>query len=62
MTGDVNGNGFADFTIELTGSYKLKGTDLMVSNSVIGTQASWDSATAPLVLDYARFHRDYYLV
>ncbi len=62
MTGDVNGDGFAYFTIELTGSYKLKGTDVVVSNLVIGTQASWDSATAPLVLDYARFHSDYYLV
>jgi len=62
VTGDVNGDGLADFTIELAGSYKLKGTDLMVSNSVIGTQAEWDSATAPLVLDYARFHSDYYLV
>ncbi len=61
VTGDTTGDGLADFIIELSGSYKIKGTDVVVSSSVIGTQASWDSATAPLMLDYARFHSDYYL-
>ena len=62
VTGDTNGNGYADFAIELSGSYKLKGTDLLVSNSVIGTQADWTAATAPAVLNYAQFHSDYYIV
>jgi Ca2+-binding RTX toxin-like protein len=56
VEGDTNGDGRADFVIEMSGSYKLTNADMLVSASVITAQAQWASATGGL--DYNHFHQD----
>ena len=56
VMGDTNNVPGADFTIELTGSYKLKGTDVV--SSLIATVNDWASVTGGL--DYTRFHQDHF--
>lgn len=56
VVGDTNGIPGADFAIEMTGSYKLKGTDFL--QSFVTSQTEWSAATGGL--DYARFHQDHF--
>ena len=56
LEGDVNGDGVADWVIEMSGSYKLKGTDLVVGGSLVESVASWNSATSSL--NWGQHHSD----
>jgi Ca2+-binding RTX toxin-like protein len=56
LEGDTNGDGAADFVIELTGAYKLTGTDFLVSQSLLTAQGQWTTATGGL--DWSHFHND----
>jgi VCBS repeat-containing protein len=56
LEGDVNGDGRADFVIEMSGSHKLKVTDFVVSSPVMSAEAAWN-ATQP-GFDYDSYHRD----
>jgi VCBS repeat-containing protein len=56
LEGDVNGDGLADWVIEMSGSYKLKGTDLVVGPSIIESQTAWNSATGGL--NWLQHHQD----
>ena len=57
LEGDVNGDGTADWVIEMSGSYKLKGTDLLVTPSLITTEAQWNTATGG-GLNWLQYHQD----
>jgi serralysin len=54
--GDTNGIAGADFTIELTGSFKLKSGDLIVGNTTSASVREWNKATGNL--DYNYYHHD----
>ncbi|HVM37014.1 MAG TPA: Ig-like domain-containing protein [Sphingomicrobium sp.] len=56
LEGDIDGDGRADFVIEMTGAYKLTGSDLLVSASLVSAQDQWATATGGL--DYNHFHTD----
>ena len=56
LEGDVTGDGVADWVIEMSGSYKLKGSDLVVGPSIIESVAAWNSATGGL--NWLQHHQD----
>ncbi len=56
LEGDVNGDGTADWVIEMSGSYKLKGSDLVVGASIVESVASWNASTTGL--DWGQHHSD----
>ena len=56
VVGDTNNSPGADFVIEMTGSYKLKGTDFV--SSFVTSTTDWNTVTGGL--DYARFHQDHF--
>ena len=57
LEGDVDGDGLADWVIEMSGSYKLKGSDLLVNPSLITTEAQWHTATGG-GLNWLQHHQD----
>jgi len=59
LEGDVDGNGTADWVIEMSGSYKLKGSDIVVGPSVIATEGAWHTATGG-GLNWLQHHQDDY--
>ena len=60
IMGDTNGVAGAEFAIELSGSYKLKGADFVANQSFVSSQAQWAAATGGL--DYIQHHQeDYFL-
>lgn len=62
LEGDTTGDGVADFVIEMSGSYKLKASDFVVATPLVTSEAAWNAAVAPSVLDYETFHRDAYFL
>lgn len=62
IEGDTDGDGMADFTIELMGKFKLGKGDFVVETKFITAEAQWDSAVGDLNYDYARYHQDEYWI
>lgn len=61
IMGDTDGVAGADFAIELSGKFKLKGSDLVVTDSIISDQSQWHDATGGS-LSWLQHHQDNYFV